>query len=373
MPSWYPSRVKQNYARFIQRHIEAVSLFCSVYVVYPVAEKGACFEVYKTRVNENMVEVRVYYPLSSFKWLKMFRMVYAAWKGYRTIWKEYGKPDIIHLSVIYPAGFAALLLSYIAKLPLVIDEHWTGYRKLDGSFRGAAMKLLANICTKKSSAIITESDSMGEAMRQHGLRGKYFSIPNAVDDFGITANINRKTGRFVFVHASTFDNRQKNITGLLSAVQKLSLIRQDFKLIMVGGVHGAEAFIEIAKGLKIQDYVSFPGFIDRQSLRQKMANAGAFILFSNYEGLPCVVLEAMSTGTPVICTEIGGMSEWVTPDTGILIDIGDEGGLVKAMNWMIDHHHEFDKEKISRSIWERCSYGVVGRKFFDVYEKVLND
>lgn len=373
LPSWYPSKVLENNARFIQRHAESASLYCDVNVLYATANKGSLYEIEVVQRNPTMKEVRVYFPPTQSKLLKWFRMLRAVWKGFRFIKVNTGKPDLLHLSVIYPAGWAALMLSWVYRLPLVIDEHWTGYRKSDNSYKGFQMKTLAKLCTRRSSAIITETASMGHAMKQHGLTGKYFVTPNVVDDMpvAIAGNDQMAKDTFRFIHASGFDERHKNITGLLKAIERLSARRQDFEVVMAGGLHLAEPFKKLADKMGLHKIIHFPGFIDRQVLRQQMADSNAFILFSNFEGLPCVVLEAMSVGTPVICTEIGGMDEWITPETGILIEPGDEDALVDAMSRMIDTSHIYDRQLISKKVWERCSYEVVGKKFLDVYREVL--
>ena len=102
-----------------------------------------------------------------------------------------------------------------------------------------------------------------------------------------------------------------------------------------------------------------------------MQNVDAFVLFSHVEGLPCVILEAMSASLPVIATETGGISEWVTPETGILLSIGDETRLVEAMDYMIDNHHKYAPSVIRSRIVEKCSIDAVGHSILNVYKDVL--
>ena len=50
-----------------------------------------------------------------------------------------------------------------------------------------------------------------------------------------------------------------------------------------------------------------------------LQSASVFVLFSNYENLPCVILEAFSCGIPVISANVGGIAEYFPNDFGKLI------------------------------------------------------
>ena len=56
-----------------------------------------------------------------------------------------------------------------------------------------------------------------------------------------------------------------------------------------------------------------------------------FVLPSLAEGTPNAVIEAMAAGLPVITTEVGGLPDLVTPETGILVPPGDATALAAAM------------------------------------------
>ncbi len=59
--------------------------------------------------------------------------------------------------------------------------------------------------------------------------------------------------------------------------------------------------------------------------------ADVFVLNSAYEGLSHVLIETMMLGTPVIATLAGGNTELVTAETGLLIPVGDDDALERAL------------------------------------------
>ena len=60
-----------------------------------------------------------------------------------------------------------------------------------------------------------------------------------------------------------------------------------------------------------------------------------FVLSSNYEGLPLVILEAMAAGLPIISTNVGGVKDIVT-DNGILVEPNCQEALSKAIMSLAD-------------------------------------
>ncbi|MBW1992598.1 MAG: glycosyltransferase family 4 protein, partial [Deltaproteobacteria bacterium] len=70
----------------------------------------------------------------------------------------------------------------------------------------------------------------------------------------------------------------------------------------------------------------------RGDLRPLFQEATLFVLASNWEGLPNVILEAMAAGLPVVATEVGGVPEAVVPGrTGWLVPPGDPEALAEAI------------------------------------------
>jgi glycosyltransferase involved in cell wall biosynthesis len=63
----------------------------------------------------------------------------------------------------------------------------------------------------------------------------------------------------------------------------------------------------------------------------------ATVLVSGREGLPRSVMESLSLGTPVIGTEIRGVSDLLSDGGGLLVKVGDADGIARAMAWMLDH------------------------------------
>ena len=132
------------------------------------------------------------------------------------------------------------------------------------------------------------------------------------------------------------------MAGILRAAAALRQPRSDFRLLIVGEGPDRESLERLAAGLALsEDCVRFVGRKDESELAQIMRQADCFVLFSEYENLPCVISEAMASGLPVIATRVGGIPEQVRADMGILVAPGDEAGLTQAMAVVLDGRRSF--------------------------------
>ena len=85
--------------------------------------------------------------------------------------------------------------------------------------------------------------------------------------------------------------------------------------------------------LGLEGCVSFLGPASSGNVADAMRKADAFVLFSRYENLPCVLLEAWMSGLPTLATDVGGVGEHMrhNPKLGTLLQVGDREGLTKAI------------------------------------------
>jgi glycosyltransferase involved in cell wall biosynthesis len=75
--------------------------------------------------------------------------------------------------------------------------------------------------------------------------------------------------------------------------------------------------------------VSFLGY--RRDLPRIAAAADVAVLSSDNEGTPVSLIEAGAAGRPAAATNVGGVAEVVTPETGLLVSAGDEAALATAI------------------------------------------
>jgi glycosyltransferase involved in cell wall biosynthesis len=126
-------------------------------------------------------------------------------------------------------------------------------------------------------------------------------------------------------------------------VEAASRLLAPFCLRIVGDGPGREALERQIAGARLEDRVRLVGPRTHDDLPAEYAAADIVVVPSvtdatgDRDGLPNVVLEAMSSGRPVIASDVGAVSSAVVDRrTGVLVPPGDAGALAGALEYLVD-------------------------------------
>jgi L-malate glycosyltransferase len=363
--SWYPSKVLPTNGDFIQRHAEAVSLLHTVSVLHIVSNKNVLKSNIEEHFSTNLKTYIGYVKYTKNPLLKLIRF----FKMYTSILKKVGFYDVIHLHVLFPFGIFALHQKYFKNKSFIISEHWTGYLLPQAKNISFVEKQLSKIISKKASFISPVSSHLKFSMQQLGLTGNYFPVPNVVDT-ALFKPVSKKEDQFTIVHVSSLKNDHKNIFGMLKAAKILESKLGEFTWNFIGG-NGGEFKNEI-KNLEFSSAnIHFIDHVSQEELAPFIQKAHVFVLFSNYENLPCVILESFSCGTPVISSDIGGISEYFPESFGSLVSANNIDELVEKITET--HNKPINKsEEMHTYVIENFSKETIAKLLSELYTKTLN-
>lgn len=125
---------------------------------------------------------------------------------------------------------------------------------------------------------------------------------------------------------------QKNHKLLIDAFAMFWKIHPEYELWIYGKGSLQEDLLKQINNLKIEENVHLAGF--SKNVWSEVSDSAAYVLSSDYEGMPNSLLEAMSMGMPVISTDCpsGGSAFLIEQDkNGILVPVGDCEKLCQAM------------------------------------------
>ncbi len=368
LSSWFPSKTHPTLGNFVQRHAEAVALFAKVTVLY--LSKNNTIENFTIEDTEesNVRIVRVYYSSNGF----LFRnRIQALKKGIEHINFNINKPNIVQLNMVWPEGWQALFIRRNWKIPFVISDNWTGYHANERGPLPAHIRSYMRYVANQSNLLLPVTQQLEQAMRKLGFSKTSIIVPNVVNtDYFKSEN---KNLRHTFLHISHLDNNHKNIEGILQVWKKFSDQVEEVFL-ELGGDGDIQHWKKRSQELNIRESsISFFGTLNQQEVAAKMNASHTFVLFSNYENLPLVMIEAMASGMNVIATRVGGIAEhmgfcrW-----NKLINAKNELELLNAFSESHNESHEVNRDEISTYAENNFSFHSVGKKFMDAYEQALD-
>ena len=120
------------------------------------------------------------------------------------------------------------------------------------------------------------------------------------------------------------------------------------------------------RSLAIADRVVSHGELNREGVRRLLYDCDCLVLATRSEAQPLVLLEAMSTGIPMISTEVVPRSERIS-GACYIVPVDDADSLASAMLRMTEHYSGASVS-LSHKIAEMCSPQTVGQRIASVLE-----
>jgi glycosyltransferase involved in cell wall biosynthesis len=382
LASWYPNAMDPFTGDFIKRQAESVSVYHPLKLVYVGKNSQELIPIEYNPIlsqngNHKLEEYILYYrPVGNgHSILSKFQSFQGYFKRHlefiRELRKENELPDIVHVQVAMKAGLIALYLKWRYQIPFILTEHWSGYYAVsrDSLFKKSFLtRYLTRLIIKNAAHFLPVSEALGNQIAFHWIPVPFIKIPNVVNKKFFYPSENYTSPVFRFIHISSL-TYPKNPEGIIRVFTDLLKQGVHAELVLVGPLNPSlNEFIRSSGLTPGQLYCT--GEISYEQVAIEFRKSSTLVMFSFYENMPCVVLEALCTGLPVIATSVGGIPEVIHPDNGILINAGNESELLEAMKEMFQNHTTYDKEKISQQANEQFSYEVVGKKIIDVYNSI---
>lgn len=268
-------------------------------------------------------------------------LAFRPWRALPALWRHLAneRPPLLHLATALP-NIWGRIMGRCLRLPAVVAN-------CRGD--GALVRQHEALIWRFAGAHVCNSPSLRDRLlrRVRVPDERVFYIPNGVDtDFFHPAGTEPDEPSLLCIARMAPD---KNHPLLLRAFARVLHRVPDAVLHLVGEGREKTRIKALAAAPELQGRVHFhPGNADVRPLLRK---AQVFVLASDYEGMPNVLLEAMACGLPVAATRAGGVPELVIHEqTGLLADCGDSEGLAGAMT------------RLLISAGERAAFGRAGRE-----------
>ncbi len=291
-----------------------------------------------------------------------------------------GKNDVIHVHTPLPP--------YIrSSLPVITTVHTTALTESQycwnekKNFRSLSEKLFGNSISyrieskwlKKSAIITTVSNSVAQELKQYKInRDKIRVIGNGVDIRTFSPSKEKNDQEYI-LYIGRLDPR-KGLFDIIECGKYVCMKRPNTSFIIVGKGMLENVLKKKVREAGLQKNFIFLGFVDKKKLIQLYQNATICVIPSHYEGLPTVLLEAMSCGLPVVATAISGSLDVVSSgENGILIPPKSPKEMANAISMLLDNDEIRKKlgKNARKTIEERFTWDIISDKILKCYESLV--
>jgi len=297
------------------------------------------------------------------------------------------KIDLINAHWILPAGFSCFFVSKLLKKPLVLTTHGPDIYALlmKGFFspiskkivKGADCLTATSLITAKIMADSAEIDHEKISVISMGVDSDLFEPSQKLKEEGrikLSKKIHLKPSRPVILFIARLA-KHKGADYLIEAMPEIIRKFPKTNLIIVGQGPEKESLKKLAIQLKVNDNIYFLGKVPNKELPYYYNQADVFVLPSLREGLPVVLMEAMSSGCPVVATNIAGNPDMIeSGQNGFLIKTKSPKKISKAILDILSDDKLKNRfiRNARETIIERYSWNVIAKRFKNVFDKNID-
>ena len=168
--------------------------------------------------------------------------------------------------------------------------------------------------------------------------------------------------------------RIKGLHHVLEALASVKASGRRFAFVVCGEGVEREALEQQAASLGLAECTTFCGKVPRDRIAGYFAEADLFVHGSIIEASGNVLLEAMASGLPIVCTDAGGPGEYVkNGTTGFVVPVADPAGMARQIVRLLDDsalRQEFGRAGRALAL-TAYGYDRMIDETVDAYERVL--
>lgn len=319
-----------NIARFMVRHGHHVTVVCPK----PV-KKGEVEPLRNLTIVHTPSLPDLFFRGKSFSPFPM---------PFRTLQNTLKNSDLVHIQEPGAIGYTALYIAKRRRIPIVGALHFTPEQIFRILFF-PKLPLFINLVRgysrwfyNRCDGIMVPTETFATYLREIGVIKPIEVVSNGVDTKEFTPSSDRLVRRdrchlpkdkvlFFFLGRLDIDKHADTIIKALPQTNPL------VHLVIAGEGKEEDSFKSLAKTLKVEDRITWLGYISRVQMKDVYQSVDAFVLMSPYEVQSIVTLQAISSGLPILACREGALPELChNGKNGYTIPFLDFSYLAEKMN-----------------------------------------
>lgn len=286
--------------------------------------------------------------------------------------------DVINAHFVIPSGLPAVFLAKIFRKPLVISvlggdiydpsKKWSPHQH-------PSLRLLISWLLRQANQIVAESSNIKEnTIRYYNYSGQIETIPLGFIQPQFRKVTRKNLGlpedQVILISVGRLV-RRKGYEYAIRAVSVLVRQGRQVKYLIIGDGPEEMALRDLVRELDIDENVIFMGYLSEEAKFQYLTQSDIFLLSSLHEGFGICLLEAMYCGLPIVATDNGGQTDFLTNGRNVFFTHPeDDKSLAEEVTKLINNdqlrHQMADNNK--KDI-QKYFIGNVAQKYLLVLKK----
>lgn len=284
--------------------------------------------------------------------------------------KQHVKIDLIYAHYLTNIYLAASIKE-IYEIPVVGIEHWSMLNRIK---LPSYVREMGEFGYRNADQLISVSNSLRLSIQSH-FGTDSIVIHNMVnDDFFLNAIPKKRTiniGDKITIVAVGSLFYGKGYDVLIKAFAQTKLYENGSKVIIIGDGNEKRKLSKLIEKLKLENNIFLLGRKDRTEILKILYSGDLFVHPSRGENFSVAIIEALSTGLPVVATQCGGASECINQKNGVLVPIDNIDALAKAILFVYNGINEYDSNYIANECKSKYSSDVIAKQLNDVFVNII--
>lgn len=288
--------------------------------------------------------------------------------------------DLVHVHTPLPPLIkSSVPIITTVHTPMLTDNQYIKIRSIYSLFSKISARFVSYPLEMKhiqaSDVVMTVSKSIAQELREYHLNpDEVIVVGNGIDEkFFFPKKRKSQNDKKYILFAGSMD-REKGLFDLVDCGRYICSERSDISFILAGSGRDLNKLKRKARKAGLQDRFKFLGQVEKDQLVKLYQNATLFVLPSYHEGLPTVLLEAMSCGLPIIATDVRGNRDVISDgENGILVPPRAPKKLAEAICYLLEDEKTKKTlgENARKTIEAKYTWDAVSSKFLRCYESLV--
>jgi len=253
--------------------------------------------------------------------------------------------DVINAHFVIPSGLPAVFLAKIFRKPLVISllggDIYDPSKKWSPHRHPSLRMLISWLLQQADHVVAASSDIKENTLKYYNYSGQIETIP-----WGFVqpqfrrvtrANLDLPEDQIVLVSVGRLVKR-KGHGYAIRAVSKLIQQGHQVKYLIIGDGPEKRTLRDLVRELNIEENVIFLGYVSEEVKYQYLTRSDIYLLPSLHEGFGICLLEAMYCGLPIVATNNGGQTDFLTNGRNVFFTSPkDDNSLTEEVTKLINN------------------------------------